>query len=67
MSVNKNGAFKPTIELPDNTAIISSRSHSCTETTLKTRSRDLEYLEVQLSVESKQSPGKGKTPWTAGG
>lgn len=67
MSVNKNGAFKPTVELPDNTAITSSRPRSHTETTLKTRPRDLEYLEVQLSVESKQDPGKDKTPWTAGG
>lgn len=59
--------FKTTTELADNTALTSSRPHSRTETMLKTRPRDLEYLEVKLSIKSKQSPGKSKTPWTAGG
>lgn len=59
--------FKTTTELADNTAITSSRPHSPTETTLKTRHKDLEYLEVQLSVKRKQALGNCKTPWFAGG
>lgn len=42
--------FKTTTELADNIALTSSRPHSRPETTLKTRPRDLEYLEVQLSL-----------------